>query len=243
VQSFIVTEEQTDDYRLLYQGFHRSLHSFDYNSGGELSRLAFLDAVSSYAGSSPHAMNAVLDDAYLTEGWLSLAISASNPKMKAAVLNSIASVIDNASSSTLTEGENRSKTLSSSLVMRLFDQVSSINPTRGQPSTTGILLSLARSPIVETRLASYNLMRSLSQKCNAGAQTLLSYGGFFEFLINREYETIKEGKEGKFEIIKSIVNSDMLPLLEDSIVSKLQRFMQEGPYFVQATPFETMTEA
>ena len=52
-------------------------------------------------------------------------------------------------------------------------------------------------------------MRSMSQKYNAGAQTLLPYGVFFKF-INREYETIKEGKEGKFEIVKSILNLNML---------------------------------
>ena len=90
--------------------------------------------------SNPNAMNAVLDGVYLNQGWLSLTISALIPKMKAAVFNSIASVIDNASSSTLTKGEYRSKTMSSPLVVRLSDRVSSSNLTRFQPSITGILL-------------------------------------------------------------------------------------------------------
>ena len=65
-----------------------------------------------YSGSSPNAINAMLDDVYLTEGWLSLIISALNLKMKAAILNSIASVIDDASLSTLTKGEYKLRIVS-----------------------------------------------------------------------------------------------------------------------------------
>ena len=106
VQSFIVTEEQKDDYKLIRRGFCRSFHNFDYILGGELSLLAFLDAGSLYAGSSPNAMNGVRRCIF-NQGMVIAYYIGTEFENESCHFNSIASVIDNASSSTLTKGECR----------------------------------------------------------------------------------------------------------------------------------------
>jgi hypothetical protein len=94
-----------------------------------------------------------------------------------------------------------------------------------------VVLELAKSPIPETRLGTYSLMRAVA-KTNTGAQILLSHPGCYEFLISREGENTKEGREAKYSVVEAVMNSPVKGLLADDIVKKLDRILKEGPHYI-----------
>lgn len=55
--------------------------------------------------------------------------------------------------------------------------------------------------------------------------------GLIEFLLNRNIEVIKECKEFKYEVIKALAASTTMDHLT---LSKLQEFVKEGPFYVEA---------
>jgi len=238
------TETIHQQHRQLLVGFHRALHSFDSNLSGELERLAFIDAVSSFAASSPDAMAIVLDDPTLCEGWLSLSVA--QPKLKSVILHSVANAIDPPK-----EMDANGDTVlpwnvpSNQIAMRLFDALGRVNDTGGDihDDATKLVLANATSPMVETRLGSYALLKAIAKR-GVGAQVLLSHAGFFEFLTHREIslETTKEGKEAKHDIVVAILESDAKGLLADDIVKKLEHIERQGPHYVKAVPWELATE-
>lgn len=219
-----------------FQGFKRALHSFD--SSGESGRLAFIDAVSSLASASDDALTGVLDDPFLREKWLSLK-NVAQPKLKAAVLGSIARVIDpnSVNGSDTRQEESASLSLSNALFLRLFNLFGSINAR----DPTDMLIFLARSPIVETRLGSYVLLQAITKR-DTGVKTLLSNKEFFDFLVDRTVERTKEGKEAKHIIVKNVLNGELHTMLSDEAVKKLQDIGEQGPFFVQTLSWEMATE-
>jgi Proteasome non-ATPase 26S subunit len=106
---------------------------------------------------------------------------------------------------------------------------------------TQLVLSLAKSPFVETRLGTYALLEAVAKQ-GTGAQVLLSHDGFYDFLVSRESERIKEGKEAKFAIVQAIMDSPARGLLADSIVNTLDKILKQGPHYVKAVQEELMTE-
>lgn len=223
--------ELTDN---LLKGFHRALHHF--KESGEVDRLALIDAISSFASASPDALDLVLNDTSTREGWLSLSVA--QPKLKSVVLFSVAMLLDPP-----TEIDANGDSLSPSYVpsntagMRLYTALGSTN---GSPSTE-LLLSLAKSPLPETRLATYELLKAVA-KMSTGAQKLFLHGGFYEFLINREGEETKEGREAKYSLVQAIVDSEASKLLADDITSKLKKYLEEGPHYVKTLKWELATQ-
>jgi len=231
--------------RHLLVGFHRALHSFIYCNprNSELERLALVDAISSFASSSPDAMTIVLDDPVLREGWLSLSVAQS--KLKAVVLQSVANAIDPPKE----VDANGDCVLpwsvpSNQIAMKLFNALSVVNESGGfGDDATKLVLTNAISPFVEIRLSSYALLKAIAKR-GEGAQILLSHAGFFEFLTQRETsaETTKEGREAKHDIVIAILNSDARGLLADDTVKKLEDIVRQGPHYVKAVPWELATE-
>lgn len=220
----------------LLTGFHHALHNFDTTSGGELAKLAYVDSVSSFASASPDTIALVLDDPTVRVGWLSLAVA--QPKLKAVVLHSVANVIEPP-----IEKDSNGDSLqpfnipSNQVAMRLFDMIGEVN----NGDTTEVVMLIAKSPIVEARLGAYALLKAVAKR-GMGAQVLLSHGGFFEFLMNRDLEKVKEGKEAKFEIIEAVMDSDAKGLLADSIVKQFEEVLKQGPHYVKTQPWELMLE-
>ena len=226
---------EIDGSQYLLQGFRRALYNFD--SAVEMGRLAFVDAVSAFASASSDALALTLDDPFLREKWLSLA-SVAQPRLKSMILNSIARVIDPTMDKEANEDQSDEVYApSNALAMRLFRTFGSVN----SQDATDILLSLAKSPIVETKLGSYDLMRAVAKR-GAGAQLMLSHGDFYDFLINRETEQTKEGKEAKYSIVKAVLESGIHSMLADNVVKNLEKIVEQGPYYVKAIPWEVATE-
>lgn len=219
-----------------YQGFKRALHNFD--SSGETGRLAFIDAVSSFASASDDALIGTLDDPFLREKWLSLK-NVAQPKLKSAVLGSIARIID----PNTIEGDNTRKTQepsfppSNTLALRLYNMFGAVN----SQDATNMLLFLAKSPIVEVRLGSYALMQAMTKR-DQGVKTMLAHTDFFNFLIDRSIEHTKEGKEVKYSVVKNVLDSKVHSMLSDDVVKKLQKIVDQGPFFVETISWEMATE-
>ena len=220
----------------LLTGFHRALHGFDEYLSGEADRMAYIDAVSSFASASPDAIALVLDDPILRDGWLSVRVA--QPKLKSVVLHSVSMVIDPpAVKDQSGDSIMNSNIPSNQISMLLFNTLGDVN---GKDATE-LVLSLAKSPLVELRLGSYELLRAVS-KCSRGAQVLLSCKGFYDFLLLRENETTKEGREAKFEIVKAIMGSNTRSLLADSITSGFEKILKQGPHYHQGVSWELATE-
>eukprot|EP00977_Amphora_coffeiformis_P018032 scaffold6091_cov164-Amphora_coffeaeformis.AAC.16 len=214
----------------LLTGFHRALHNFQ--GSGELDRLAVMDAISSFAGASPDALALVLNDPVTREGWLSLNVSQS--KLKAAILVSVARVIDPPPEH-LHDGTSRH---SSADLLKLYSFVGRAN----NQESTAMLLNFARSPLPEIRLGAYALLESVV-KLPSGGQVLLSTDKFIDFLLSREGENTKEGREGRFAIVEAINQSPVKGLLSADIVRKIEKHVVEGPHYVKSIPWELATES
>ena len=225
------------EHQRLLQGFHKALENF--RGTGELDRLALVDAISSFAASSPDALEMVLNDPRTKEDWLLLSVA--QPKLKAVILTSVAMVIDPAPEKDI-NGKPVTTTAnlpSSAMAMKLFTQLGNTNNSQ---DSTELLLELAKSPIQETRLGAYNLMRAVATRITTGSQVLLSHTGFYEFLIRREGESTKEGKEGKFAIVEAVYKSPAKGLLADDIVRKLEQILKQGAHYVEPLKPELMTD-
>lgn len=218
---------------LLHQ-FTKALYNYEY-SLDETSRIIFIDAVSSFAASSVEAFDVVIQDEVLRERWLSLSVS--KPKIKCVVLLSVARLLDPSSFSHNNDQSSihqESKQSAQSCV-RLYKLIGEVNDNNNDvDSTTTILLSLAKSPLPEVRIASYTLMKTLVKIGKIiGVRLLLNNAGTFEFLINRELETVKEGKEAKYDIIKAIMKTEGIKnMMEDVVVGAFEKVLKQGPYFV-----------
>uniref|UniRef100_A0A7S0PU21 26S proteasome non-ATPase regulatory subunit 5 n=2 Tax=Asterionellopsis glacialis TaxID=33640 RepID=A0A7S0PU21_9STRA len=218
----------------LLTGFYNALQKFD--GSGELERLAFIDAVSSFASASPDALELVLNDPIVREGWLSLSVA--QPKLKSVVMKSVANVLDPPAeidaSGDLTITSNIP---TNAMALKLFSSVGLVNDR----DATELILSLAKSTIEVLRFGAYSLLEAVARR-GTGSQMLLSHGGFFEFLIHMEGETVKEGKEAKFKIIEAVMKSEARGLLADNIVTKLEKILDQGPFYIQTEKLDVMTE-
>lgn len=225
-----------DDSELL-GGFHRALHCFQEQSSGENDRLAFVDAVSSWASASPQALTLVIDDPLLREGWMLLNVS--QPKLKSVILYSVATCIDPpAQVDSSGDTVMASNVPSNQLSMRLFDALGSVNGK----DATDVVLSAAQSSFAELRLGAYALLNAVAKR-GMGAQVLLSHNSFYEFLVTREKESTKEGKEAKHAIVEAVLASEAKPLLADSIVATLEKIAQQGPHYKNVSTYELATES
>lgn len=75
-------------------------------------------------------------------------------------------------------------------------------------STMTLLMELLRQPFEELRMAVFAVLRAVAAQNNEwGMRALLSYGGFFEFLLDRTTEPTKETREWKFAVLDAVVAS------------------------------------
>lgn len=81
-------------------------------------------------------------------------------------------------------------------------------------STTEYLMSLLKQPFEELRIAVYGLLQAVAaQNAEWGLQALISYGGFFEYILDRNTEPTKECREWKFAVVDAILASPFTNLL------------------------------
>lgn len=219
---------------VLLTGFHRALHNME-GATGELDRLARMDAISSFAGASADALALVLQDPVTRDGWLSLNVS--QPKLKAAILVSVARVLDPLAEHLESESLLHAPADAPADLLKLYALLGRTN----RQESTSMLLTLARSPLPEIRFAVYALLRAVT-KLSTGGQVLLSTAGFVDFLLSREGETTKEGREGRHALVEAIHASPVKGLLAEGIVNKLETYVAQGPHYVKSMTWELAVE-
>jgi Proteasome non-ATPase 26S subunit len=231
----------------ILDGFYVALKNSYASASGETDRLALIDAISSFASASSEALTVVLNDPEIRRAWLSLSVA--QPKLKAAVLYSVAMVLDPSRSNESTTSDDVHGAAvpppppsdvpfsDNALGMRLFSQLGQTNNDEG----TGMVLSLAKSALPEVRLASYALLGSVA-KLQTGGQLLFTHGDFLEFLLDRRNEATVEGREAKWELVRTVLASPVTGLLAQEIVRKLESYVKEGPHYRKVQRWELATE-
>jgi hypothetical protein len=225
-------------YRDTVRSFHRALHNFcndTEHNPTEIDRLALIDAISSFASSTATALEIVLDDPITAKAWLSLAVA--QPKLKSAVLMSVALVFHPAENEMEVDNgttTNDRNSLQSSW-MKLYTALGFHNHGI---DTTELLLQLARSPLPETRLSVYALMEAVAKYLNTGGQVLLMNGDFYPFLMNRDLESTFEGRQAKYQVVQAIVQSSAKGLLAEEIVRAMETYISQGPHYVKKVGWE-----
>ncbi|TDH70887.1 hypothetical protein CCR75_004994 [Bremia lactucae] len=128
-----------------------------------------------------------------------------------------------------------------SMCERLFN---SLGEECAQKSTMNLLMNALKQPFHELRTSVFHILRSVAAQNNPwGMRALLSYGGFFEFIMDRNTEPTKETREWKFAVLDAVLASPFKLLLEPFILKKLQLNLNRGPYAGTAVPAELMLES
>jgi len=210
--------------RLLAKGnvpaekFHEVLIAFGRNMKGELEKIGFIDGMTTFCQKEQH-LKMVLKEEELLSEWLSLRMGQS--KLKVVVMNSVAKVL-------------QSHVVSDELCLDLYRAIGEVNDVGGGANSTEVIMGYVKTQIVELRLGAYELLTAVAGT-KKGSHLLMRYGGFFEFLCNRNLEVVKEGKELKFSLVQAVLNSEVKGLLADDAVKVLQQVVDGGPYHVTNT--------
>ena len=232
----------------LIRDLHTALRNFEI-TGNDLERLSYIDAISSLASTSPAALHMILDDPITCEGWLLLNVA--QPKIKAAILVSIANVLDHPKA--ISDGRasytpllSSSTTVSNETCMKLFSTLGRVNGRSSgyyHSDTTELLLKLVQSPIHEIRFGVYRLFEAIS-KYSMGGQVLMTNSNFYtNFLTQRDtIETTYEGRILKFNIVQALhANGSLKQLLSNDVITQLEQYLSQGPHYRKALQWEVMT--
>lgn len=105
-----------------------------------------------------------------------------------------------------------------------------------------MVMSLVKQPFTELRSAGMDLIRVISNQ-PWGQTTLNNHPGFFEYLLDRSTEKTKEGKEGKWDIVKTLVESPSAQEIFGNVYFvRLREYMNEGAFYTRveaAVAFES----
>ncbi|RMX67870.1 hypothetical protein KXD40_001340 [Peronospora effusa] len=128
-----------------------------------------------------------------------------------------------------------------SMCERLFN---SLGAECAQESTMIFLMKTLKQPFEELRTSVFHVLRSAAaQNSSWGIRVLLSYGGFFEFLLDRTTEPTKETREWKFAVLDAVLASPFQSQLDPSLLERLQMSMRRGPYTGATAPVEMKLES
>ena len=99
------------------------------------------------------------------------------------------------------------------------------------PRAFSLLLSVARQPFTDLRLAGLAVLVGMS-RWEWGQREMQSSPGFLEYLLDRKTEPDREGKEMKFEIVHHIASSECCETIWASMdLLKIKKYDREGPFF------------
>jgi hypothetical protein len=265
--SLSIEESEWEKFHSLLKGFHIALQQF--HPQGELERLSFIHAVSSLFGSCSimacnasaensssrtELINFILRDKVLLHDWLSLHTRVSQPKLKSAVLCSIAQVLEpatwNDESGHHQQIQNPESTCirpNDAIALQLYQAFSEANSNR---DATKLLLASAKSPFVEERLGAYTMLKALVMR-GATLQLLLLHNdenskiSFLVWLLNQDNESTTEGRVAKYNIVNTMMSrsgSLIRGLIPDKLAKELQIWNNIGPHYAKSIPWEMATE-
>jgi 26S proteasome non-ATPase regulatory subunit 5 len=97
-----------------------------------------------------------------------------------------------------------------------------------------VYMDIAEQPFTDIRCALFRVLTAMATQPWAQAE-FRDHPTFCEFLLNRTTEKSKSGKEGKYDIVRTLVDSPTaMEVMGRVYYVKLKAFYKEGPFFVQA---------
>lgn len=104
---------------------------------------------------------------------------------------------------------------------------------RRVPSTMTLVTGIVKQPFLDLRLAAYQLLVVMAGQ-NWGRRMIMKQPGFCEVLMDRSGERDKVGREERFKIVETIVDSrEAKEILGPEMDLQMKLFVKEGPHFVQ----------
>ncbi|EGZ23726.1 hypothetical protein PHYSODRAFT_541366 [Phytophthora sojae] len=210
-------------------------------STDSLQQIAAMDALAAFGSSSDKELQLLLQHRSICQMWLQFGSSVKMP-VKANCFHSLARVLG--AHTRLTKQPDQVPAENAgvwSMCERLFN---SLGAECAQQSTMVQLMNALKQPFEELRTSVFHVMRSVAaQNSPWGIRALLSYGGFFEFLMDRTTEPTKETREWKFAVLDAVLASPFQSQLEASLLEKLQASLRRGPYAGAAAPAEMELES
>jgi hypothetical protein len=196
----------------------------------------------------------ILQDRTLLHDWLSLHTRVAQPKLKSAVLCSIAQVLepsswnDESSNAQQTSSDAQTNTRpNDAIALQLYQAFSDANGSR---DATDLLLASAKSPFVEERLGAYCLFKALVMR-GAMLQLLLLHKdesgdiSVLVWLLNHQNESTTEGRLAKYQIVNTMMSRSgalIRGLIPDKMARELQLWIEKGPAYTKSIPWEMATE-
>ncbi|CAI5732922.1 unnamed protein product [Peronospora destructor] len=197
-------------------------------STDSLQQIAAMDALAAFGSSSDKELDFLLQHRSICQMWLQFGSSTKMP-VKANCFHSIGRVLG--AHTRLTKQPDQVPEENAgvwSMTERLFN---SLGAECAQESTMILLMNTLKQPFEELRTSVFHVLRSAAAQNNSwGIRVLLSYGGFFEFLLDRTTEPTKETRVWKFAVLDAVLASPFQSQLDPCLVEKLQVSMRRGPY-------------
>ena len=102
---------------------------------------------------------------------------------------------------------------------------------RGSPMQ--LLVGIVKLPFADMRLAVYGLLNNIAKQ-SWGRREILRFPGFPELLLDRSTERDKDGKDAKYDLIQSLVESgDAKEVVGTEIDGRLREYARLGAHHVQ----------
>ncbi|CAH0519177.1 unnamed protein product [Peronospora belbahrii] len=220
---------------MLSKAFMETIES-KLQSTDTLQQIAVMDALAAFGSSSDKELQFLLQHRSICQMWLQLGSSTKIP-VKTNCFHSIGRVLGAhtrlAKEPTQVPDENAGVW---SMCERLFN---SLGAECAQQSTMLFLMNTLKQPFEELRTSVFHVLRSTAaQNSSWGIRVLLSYGGFFEFLLDRTTEPTKETREWKFAVLDAVLTSPFQSQLDASLLENLKASMRRGPYAGATAPVE-----
>ena len=96
-----------------------------------------------------------------------------------------------------------------------------------------MVTSIVKQPFLDLRLAAYQLLCVMADQPWERAM-IMKQPGFCEFLMDRSGEKVKRGREEKFRVVQTIMESkEAKEILGSEMDLQMKHFVKEGPHFVQ----------
>ncbi|KAL8024218.1 putative armadillo-like helical, 26S proteasome non-ATPase regulatory subunit 5 [Plasmopara halstedii] len=180
-------------------------------SADSLQQVAAMDALAAFASSSEKELEFLLQHRSICHLWLRLGNSATMP-VKASCYHSLAHVLEKF---TRLFKEPDQVPEENAYVWTMCEQLyNSLGVECGQQNTMILLMKSLKQPFEELRTSVFRVLRSVVAQNNPwGIHALHSYGGFFEFLMDRTTEPTKETREWKFSVLDAVLASPYKSLL------------------------------
>ncbi|EQC25021.1 hypothetical protein SDRG_17098 [Saprolegnia diclina VS20] len=210
---------------------------YSFQVGDALQKIAAMDAAAAFASASENELGLLLQHKTLIALFLESAHS-TVLEVKSNCFMALATILARPTTLSTTVVPDETATIWT-LHQSLFRALGG-----GRPSTMHLLMDCLRQPFDAIRIAVYTLLQAVvAQGHPWGLQTLLAYGGFVEYLLDRSTEPTKTTREWKFALVDGILASPHKALLGKQQRTDLDTFFALGPYAGQARRQELLLES